>query len=693
MEEQANITFNVSEFFGLDGVKKNQLHEFSSYTYQISLGAVNRQQFNDASYMTAKNNQDQRWLVIGESGYTGINPTAETQGSDYRKGSRVTTKTGVPEYYVDNLKLTINMPGTGNSSTGLVGGSFDVFEPYSLGQLYESLLASAQLAGYTHFNQCTYVLKIEFKGYNTAGNPSEQPIEGTTRYFPIAFNNITFSADGSGSQYNCSFMQASDQYMANSYAGDIGTGITFTGVRSLSTTLQNLAAAMNKKETTSIEKEGNKALADEYIIEYVTESLGENGKKYRWTAEPFINTWSNYHVPNPTYFNLDDKNAKGKLQNFKDFSQFSYSSTLDKKTNLIQVIEDVMCHTNIATEALNNASIDGMTQWWTVTMKMLHKDPTGPIDTTTGLYPQKFVYTIRPYRRRLDPLAKPGANLKDATEVTSTIKRAYSYIYTGENEDVVDFKMNYDLAFFIAGQPKGFAGKEENDNKLIKTETGYHLPTPGFDDNALAVVPGTYGYRADVHSMPNAPGGIGNDAVELQVARWANAALTGITNGSQSITKSDYMQLKLDLTIIGDPYFMPVGGVGNQEYVDEGMAWQGQEVRIFMAFKNIVDYPYPGSSLPRIDSQEYHPFSGVYRIIRAVHNFNEGVYTTKLHLRKDLSINNQLVRRDRSTNAFVTLDATQRDKFIDLVKVLQADFDMRSDLEGLTLGPKGKRSK
>ena len=132
---------------------------------------------------------------------------------------------------------------------------------------------------------------------------------------------------------------------------------------------------------------------------------------------------------------------------------------------------------------------------------------------------------------------------------------------------------------------------------------------------------------------------------------------------------------------------MPVGGMGNQEYVNEGMAWQGQEVRIFLAFKNIVDYPFPGSSLPRIDSQEYHPFSGVYRIVRVVHNFNQGVYQTKLHLTKDLSLNNQLIRRDRSTNAFVTLDATQRDKFIDLVNVLQKDFDMRSDLEGLNIGP------
>ena len=59
----------------------------------------------------------------------------------------------------------------------------------------------------------------------------------------------------------------------------------------------------------------------------------------------------------------------------------------------------------------------------------------------------------------------------------------------------------------------------------------------------------------------------------------------------------------------------------------------------------------------------------------------------KLHLTKDLSLNNQLIRRDRSTNAFVTLDATQRDKFIDLVNVLQKDFDMRSDLEGLNIGP------
>lgn len=681
----ADKTFNVNQFFGLDGVKSNQLHKFSSYTYQISLGAVNRNQFNDASYMTATNNQDQRWLIIGESGYTGINPNAETKGSDYRKGSRVTTMTGVPEYYVDNLKLTINMPGTGNSSTGLVGGSFDVFEPYSLGQLYESLLAAAQLAGYTHFNQCTYVLKIEYKGYDDNG--LTEIIEGTTRYFPIAFNNISFTADGSGSQYNCRFMQANDQYMANSYAGDIGTSLTFTGVRSLSKTLQNLMLAMNNKETGRI-KEGNKSLADEYVIEYVTESLGENGKKHRWPAEPFINTWSNYTVSNPTYFNLDDRDAKGKLQNFQDFSQFSYSSSLDKKTNLIQVLEDVMCHTNIATEALNNASIDGMTSWWTITMKMLHKDPNGPIDTITGLYPQKFVYTIRPYRRRLDPLAKPGADLKDATEVTSTIKRAYSYIYTGENEDIVDFKMNYDVAFFVAGQPKGFAGKEENDNKLIKNDTGYVLPTPGFSDNALAVTPGTYGYRADVNSFPSVPGGMGSDNLELQIARWSNAALTGVTNGSsESPVKSDYMQLKLDLTIIGDPYYMPVGGMGNQEYVNEGMAWQGQEVRIFLAFKNIVDYPFPGSSLPRIDSQEYHPFSGVYRIVRVVHNFNQGVYQTKLHLTKDLSLNNQLIRRDRSTNAFVTLDATQRDKFIDLVNVLQKDFDMRSDLEGLNIGP------
>ena len=141
----------------------NILKDYESVTYRISMGAVSGDSFKNASYLDdTANGKDSRFIVFGESGFTGTSNNKETKGSSNSIGKRVITAKGVPEYFIDNLTFKIMMPGNDFGYSGLAGGSFEVVEPYSLGLFFESLLASSIAAGFKHFNDnCPFILRID----------------------------------------------------------------------------------------------------------------------------------------------------------------------------------------------------------------------------------------------------------------------------------------------------------------------------------------------------------------------------------------------------------------------------------------------------------------------------------------------------------------------------------------------------
>jgi hypothetical protein len=614
----------------------NILHDYESYTYQISVGAVSRKIYNDKSYTKdGLFGTDQRFLVIGESGYTGGSSSLQNAGIAGTAGSRVQTLGGIPEYFVNNLKLTINMPGSDGAlsgNTGLVGGSFDVHEPYSLGQLFESLLAASQLAGYTHFINTPFVMKIDFHGHSIA-DKADQKIPEATRFIPMMFSNITFSANESGSNYTCTFVTANDSVMKSDFTNDIGANLTFFAPEKVNAVMANLALSMNQRQA-GLKRDGKIAIEDEYIISVELENQGDN-VTHTWSQMPKI-LQPDSNTGNPKYFDINDGDPKGNLASTNQGFNFIYHSTKDKMLSLLTVIDDVMCHTDLAQQSLKEVNNEGKTKWWTVEVRWEYKLGE-TYDTKRGEWPKTYYYTIKPFGIVADQIKDPSKSMEVGPETRKSIRRRYDYLFSGRNTDILNYDMNFNVLFFVANAPRGYDLIKENSERIIKDENKVVRPKIGSSDHALQVVPGSYSVKGDKDAFISVPGGGGWDSTEIQVARWANSKVNGVNNKGMP----NLVQAALNLKIVGDTYYIPTGGLG--DYDAQTMAWEGEEVRVFVGFKTINDGPPPGSGLPSQLSQQFHPFSGIYRVMRVEHEFTDGVYTTLLKMRKDLTLDPSII--------------------------------------------------
>jgi len=674
LNESLGLGSVSSENFYRDfNLEENILKGYESITYQISMGALDKQSYNSASYI-GDQAQDPRWIVFGESGYTGTKQTGEKKLSEGDVGSRAPAIGGYPEFFINRFMVKTIMPSdpsTPNGNTGMHGGSFEVFEPYSMGQLFESLMSSALLSGYNHFTQAPYLVKIVFHGWNDG---KQETIKEATRYIPIRLQNVTFNADGSGSNYTVTYLVSQDVMTLNEFTTDIGSSISFNAGRSPDIALFNLAQIMNKKEEELIST-GMKTLADEYIITI----LPRNGvNDASWPESPAWETFlSDPEKLKNVNLETDVKLVFESAPNTKSISvdpRFVYNASKDKRLKLLEVISDVMCHSTIATKVTDTADEGGNAVYFTIQRMAKYKDPNGPIDPVSGKFPQVFYYTVVPFYTNLSNLKLPSQGIEVTPATKARIKKAYSYTYTGQNDDIINFDLNFNAAFYLSGQPAGFDNLAENKKNLVNGKYTFVKPTPGASNAFNSVFPGAYTYEPDKYSFPNVAGGAGIDATELNVARWVHANVTGLTSSDDK--EENLYMLELSIDILGDPFYIPIGGLGNQKYVfpSLGMAWNGEDTRIYVRFRTIQDYPYPGSNLPQVPSGGTdHPFSGVYKLLRNISTFEDGVFKQNLKLVKDLTQDPELDIKGVSASQSTAASNTK--------KLLGADLQTRSDLD------------
>jgi hypothetical protein len=121
------------------GLIDNPLEKFSTVNHLWTMAVLTPMQFNDpSSYRTGDLGfAGQDFSGGGITVKSGIVFSAAGRGDQYRTridgGKR-------PEYFVDNFRMTTVMSATeGTGNTNAINFDFEIFEPYSMGQLLESL--------------------------------------------------------------------------------------------------------------------------------------------------------------------------------------------------------------------------------------------------------------------------------------------------------------------------------------------------------------------------------------------------------------------------------------------------------------------------------------------------------------------------------------------------------------------------
>jgi hypothetical protein len=174
--------------FGGSGKQPNPLEQFASYNYIFTLGCLSDDELNFPDFTYRR--RDPNVVILRSGG-------GPTPGS-----ATAYDTNGKTEYFIDDVEIETIVAGNENTrSTNATSLSFNVTEPYSMGLFLQSLQVAAKRARgpLSNYIEAPYLLTVEFKGYDDAGNFIHA--SNLRRMFPLKFVDIQFEVTEGGSQY------------------------------------------------------------------------------------------------------------------------------------------------------------------------------------------------------------------------------------------------------------------------------------------------------------------------------------------------------------------------------------------------------------------------------------------------------------------------------------------------------------
>lgn len=339
--------------------------------------------------------------------------------------------------------------------------------------------------------------------------------------------------------------------------------------------------------------------------------------------------------------------------------QISYNSntstfTFKNQSSISDVIEEAIIMSDYGRSLANQTpDASGRIRWFRIETQVFNGSSAFS-SLFTGRAPKVYVYRVVPYETDISNISAPSTTPFNNIIKQSKAVKGYNYIYTGQNEDIVDFQLNFNAAFFSGVQ--GMRGQRQRDLVLGGSNTTVSgdadaIPTTG-PTGFGGLLSGLSGLvSAFTGSEPSSSirdvgdtstgtnGGGGREGSLEAMARMFNDQI--INSGNDLIN--------CELEIHGDPFYLADVGLGNvigiENPLNSSITIDGQmnplkgEVQIVLNFRTPVDYDdedgfvkYPlGGFLP------IAMFSGVYQVIEVESKFRDGKFTQVLNLGRKLN--------------------------------------------------------
>ena len=672
---------------------QNPLEKFSTVSSLWTMAVLTPMQYNDpSSYRTGDLGfAGQDFEGGGITVKSGIVFSAAGRGDKYRtriQGGKA------PEYFVDNFRMTTVMSATKNTgNTNAINFDFDIFEPYSMGLLLESLQVSALKAGYPNYLDAPFVLRLDFVGFSADG--TEEKTIGTQglnpKYFVMKLKKVTFDTNESGTTYKVqAFPYNHSGYLdtVNMLFNDISITAPEKGTveEMLKTGPKSLEKVLNDNEKLLIES-GAYSVPDVYIIDFPDKSTdfitgarktsdtftdgdpgaivdadsppGQSFKAFgKNAADPSQTTKTSFesnYIGKSTFgfdstsggnFNWESSSMyragdskyneeTGRIDRYKmqvDPKQREFFFT--QKQPLTDVITQTILSSKYATDAISGtADNNNLTpEGYIKWFKIDVQVAFLDYDPQIGDFAKQYTFRIVPYFVHYSIFKAPGEGV-DTSALQKTIAKRYDYIYSGQNVDVLKFDIKINNLFFAGSAPTPEANTSSESNKNLngtgEKETS-STNTPEGTAEAKAPNLGKKKQKRDVSILHESQkGGSGFKDVEQLVAE--NFQKAFVDNGSGDL-------ITIDLDILGDPYWMVESGQANHvdgaaprsQTTDGGEAnYTGGEIYIFISFRTPID-TNTDTGLYEFANENPSPFSGVYKVLRCDGEFKGGQFTQKL---------------------------------------------------------------
>lgn len=592
-----------------------------------------------------------------------------------RANKRVQTEFGSYDYFIDDV-IIVSIPAasekTGNSFATKI--SFKVIEPYSMGLFFMAMQQGSKQAGYSlNFREAPYMFMVEFMGY-IDGEPSSDPDSKLTRYIPIKFINIKFQVTASGSMYECEAIPYNECAFRDNVI-KVSTDVKITG-ENVKEILAEGASSLQNQLFQKAQNDTHMGTQGDLVVivfpEDWTQVTGSDNKISK--AKIYEDLSANGTVP---FKDMKDIWIEG-----KEITQSS-ALQIDEKRNwhftqevtILDIITEVILRSHYITDQITGTTFqtddNGMIDWFRVETKVVDGDPNPKL----GRQQRTYYYRVVPYKVHIHKFLPPGVKPPGYESLQKEVKKVYNYIYTGKNTEVIKVDINFDMAFF-APLPSDYSENvgQENWNQGGLLASGkdiyYQFPETAQSGSAAEAVgipqtpQGQFGDFGGLTLNSNAGNGrsIQNFLVTGQTQQGGGEDFLSVTAQSalrqfqskaaggsgtddsktsqvrnyQAMLTNDADMVQLNLEIMGDPYYIPSSGMGNQQgnresfnSLDDGsMNYQDGEVDIIINFRTPIDLDLE-TGLYKFE-KTVDTWSGLYQVIEVESKFQQNKFTQKI---------------------------------------------------------------
>jgi hypothetical protein len=630
----------------------NPLNAYASYTYAWSLWWLDVDDYNELAL-----SQDVTTALAWVPGPTSY-VVAEDAG--LYPNRRIPGLLPV-NYNIQEVNFnSVIVPNTVSRSSNVTDGELTIVEPYGLTFVDSLIFASRLKTGtYTNYTNQPFMLQLEFFGYDDNGSLIPTSTSNLfKKRFPITITQMMISAGNKGSEYKISFVPMTGMAYRIEQTAHLPTD--FTIVAGTVDEFFNAGLSGTKPDGTSYPPlipgtQGGLAYQlNNFKLKDLAIGNAQFADQFAFDIDPTIAACSIVNSSTTAMNNTNPNSAS------TDPSKTTF--TFNRETSILALIHQIIAQSEYITK-LQSVIVPGVTQseiektiqnplntiktTASVALAGASSNGTivkGKIDGTRNRYPVTTTWQIRQFTTWKGETAR-APTLPDSTPYT--VKK-YNYLYTGENVDVIDFKLDFNTTYYTA--MLGYVGLPSASN-----------PTPGEGQDAKASTqpilnvnpaillnsiptstPIKYGFQVTNQQVQTGPGIIKNPQAQIG---------SDVLQSVYSVLGGD--MIALDLTINGDPTLLkqddwlylpsPSGATNYNANSDElsfvknygHVRMDNGEVVVSVVINSPVDldidltnqgliYPQPG--------QGESLFSGQYRVIVIKNSFSDGVFQQTLSL-------------------------------------------------------------
>lgn len=335
----------------------------------------------------------------------------------------------------------------------------------------------------------------------------------------------------------------------------------------------------------------------------------------------------------------------------------------DNKTNLTfpgsitiqEMIEEIVLSSKYGrkiTETQPDAN--GMIPWFKIDAHVFLLQNTEQ-ERSSGIAPRVFVYRVYPHFVHVNRFGYPLDTSFGLNALQKQCVKKYDYMYTGQNDDVLEFDLRFDKAFFTA-----LSSFKSNKSEIQRN----NQERMGAADVLLKSKRKEVGQSENQIGYPRVP--IRQNNIPSSGNRSGYSTLLSIKvarDFADALLNSDVDLVLATIKILGDPYYIADSGMGNYSAdktatsininSDGTIDYERSECDILINFQTPIDYPEEEGYIERFET--IRQFSGLYQVTQCTNTFTEGVFTQDL----------KLIRRRNQDEYDTNAEELQRQKLIE----------------------------